>query len=102
MEVSGPTVISQPLPRLQDLVGFGSSKSLERGEPPHPALVVSEDGLDAGLLEHELGDEHPIGIRVVSPRERSACPIVVAKEGRPPFPIRIATLHGEMGLLRIP
>ena len=54
----------------------GTSESGPRWESAQPAMVVGDDGGNAGLLAHELGNSDAVGRGMKAPRERA---LVVAE-----------------------
>ena len=49
----------------------GTSESGPRGESAQPAMVVGDDGGNAGLLAHELGNSDAVGRGMKAPRKRA-------------------------------
>ena len=54
MKVSGASVIPQSLPSFQHRPQIGASQAFDAGKLRHEALVVRCDGVDLGLLQHDL------------------------------------------------
>ena len=54
----------------------GTGESGPRGESAQPAMVVGDDGGNAGLLAHELGNSDAVGRGMKAPRKRA---LVVAE-----------------------
>ena len=68
----------------------GTRESGPRGESAQPAMVVGDDGGNAGLLAHELGNSDAVGRGMKAPRKRAlvvAIPRVEAREGAIDFRI---------------
>ncbi len=81
VEVAGAAVVAEALPGFEDIQFGGAGKVGPVGEPLHPALVVGDDGGDAGLLEHELGDENGVGRAGAPPWEVALVLMVPARQG---------------------
>ena len=62
VEVSCPRIIAEPLPDLQDLIEIRCCKGFDRREPFEPTLIIRNDRIHLGLLEHDLRDPDFIGI----------------------------------------
>ena len=54
----------------------GTGESGPRGESAQPAMVVGDDGGNAGLLAHELRNSDAVGRGMKAPRKRA---LVVAE-----------------------
>ena len=68
----------------------GTSESGPRWESAKPAMVVGDDGGNAGLLAHKLGNSDAVGRGMKAPRKRAlvmAIPRVEAREGAMDFRI---------------
>ena len=68
----------------------GTGESGPRGESVQPAMIVGDDGGDAGLLAHELGNSDAVRRGMKAPRKRAlvmAIPRVEAREGAMDFRI---------------
>lgn len=71
-EISGPRIITEPLPGMEN-VGLGCvGENSDAGETPEPFIVIRNDGRDLGLLKHELGNEDRVGICRTSPGQIAA------------------------------
>ena len=72
----GPSVVSKPRPRGEQLVRAGRGQVRGRrpaiDEPP----PGGPDPLDAGLLRHDLGDEHLPGVLGIANQQRPASRLV--------------------------
>ena len=64
LQVAGPAVVAQSLPGLVHLVLGGGRQARGIREPRHPAVEVRDHRGHLGLLQHQLGDEHGVGVRV--------------------------------------
>ena len=62
-------------------IGFG--QSVERREAFQEPLVVGDDGFDAGLLEHHLGDPNRVRVARVTPGKVATGFVVPAEERAP-------------------
>lgn len=61
----------------------GMGESGPRGESAQPTMVVGDNGRNAGLLAHELGNSDAVGRGMKAPRKRAlvmAIPRVEARE----------------------
>ncbi len=67
MEIVRSGVVPEPVPRLPHPPGMGRRQRVQRGKSTEKALVVIDHARDLRLLEHELRDEHAIGIACASP-----------------------------------
>ena len=68
----------------------GTGESGPRGKSAQPAMVVGDDGGNAGLLAHELGNSDAVGRGMKAPRKRAlvmVIPRVEAREGAIDFRI---------------
>ena len=79
-EIPGPRIIAEPLPCLEHGLFVSLRKIRHRGKALHPAEVVGNRRLDAGLLEHDLGDPDPVWLPALSPREVTPVGVVVLQE----------------------
>ncbi len=68
VEISGPRVVSEPLPRLQHLIQIRSRQRLDVREASQEALVEGAHGVQPRLLRHHLGDPYPVGLAAGAPR----------------------------------
>jgi hypothetical protein len=68
VQISSSSVIPEPRPEREDVLGFGRRECLGIGESLHPSLEVGKSGIDPRLLEHEFGNEDAVRIRRVPPR----------------------------------
>lgn len=67
MESARSGVVAEALPGSKYLFFRGGGEIGERGEAFHPVGKARGHGRDSGLLEHELGNEHGIGIMRFAP-----------------------------------
>lgn len=56
VEVFEAAVVAEAGPEFPELVPAGAGEGGDVGEGLDPVLPVGDDGVDAGLLEHDLGD----------------------------------------------
>ncbi len=83
MEEAGSTIVAEPFPMAENSGLGGTGESGPRGESAQPAMVVGDDGGDAGLLAHELGNSDAVRRGMKAPRKRAlvmAIPRVEARE----------------------
>jgi hypothetical protein len=71
MEVSSSSVVAQTFPTLEDLSKGGLGQLPDVWETPDPTVVISDDGLDLCLLEHDFRDPNLVRIPRFSPGERA-------------------------------
>jgi hypothetical protein len=67
VQVPGAGVVPRSFPRLEDVGPVGGGERVDRREPLHEPLEVGDRLGDAGLLEEDLGDPDPVGVRGASP-----------------------------------
>ena len=67
MQVAGAAVITQAFPELQHGIQRRGSQCLDRGHGGDEALVIWDDGIDLGLLQHDLRQPDAVGIAVAAP-----------------------------------
>ena len=86
----GPTVVTKPRPRGQQLVGTGPGEVDRRrptiDEPP----PCRPDALDPGLLRHHLGDEHLPRVRGLADQKRPTSRLVPPEQAA----VQAAPAHG--------
>ncbi len=68
-QIARSRVIPQPRPQMQHLIQGRRRERLHVGKPRHEALVVGNHRGDLGLLQHHLRHPHPVGRRVLLPRQ---------------------------------
>jgi hypothetical protein len=78
MKVEGAAVVAEPGPLADNVGGGGGGESFDGGPAFEPAVVVGEDAVDLGLLEHDFGHEDGVGVADQSPGE-----VVAAVEAVP-------------------
>ena len=69
LQVARAAVVAEPLPQLEQLVLGRVGQRADVGQRFEKPLVVADDRLDAGLLEHDLRHPHMIGFAVAPPRQ---------------------------------
>ena len=69
VQIARPRVIAEALPSVEDVIFRSPSQRGEMGEPPEPLIIITDNGCNLGLLEHELGDEDGVGIASLAPGE---------------------------------
>ena len=57
-----PPVVAEPLPHPENLALRRGGQRGEVREAPHPAREVGDHGVHARLLQHDLGDQHRVGV----------------------------------------
>ena len=62
MQPAGAMVVAKTAPQGENGLFTCFRQIMDGGKALHPARVVIEDGGDASLLEHDLGDPYWIGI----------------------------------------
>ncbi len=81
VEEAGPAVEAQPFPRFEDLVFVGGGQGGQIGEPLEKPVVVGNDPLHLGLLEHHLREPDPVGIPGLPPGQSPAVLPVPSEQG---------------------
>ena len=77
LERQCPPVVAQTLPEQEDLVEGRSGQRREIGEAFDEVLILSQDPLHLGLLQHHLGDQDAIGVPGEPPGQAAAVLMVV-------------------------
>lgn len=85
VKVAGAGVIAEAFPELEHLVGLCARQGANGGESLHPAYPIRDDGLDSGLLEHDLRDPDGVGVPGFAPGE-------IARVGAEPGQERLCQL----------
>jgi hypothetical protein len=67
VKVAGAGVVTQARPQVQHLIDRRIGQRPHVREALHEALVVGNDGGHLGLLQHDLGNPHPVGAAVLLP-----------------------------------
>ena len=62
VQVAGATVVPQPAPHGHHLVLGCRGEGMHIGKPVEEARVVAQDGAHLGLLQHDFGQPHAVGI----------------------------------------
>ena len=68
-QVAATGIIAESLPELENLRFVRACQGREIRISRHPPFEVGQNRLDLGLLEHELRDQHLIGIVILAPRQ---------------------------------
>ena len=67
VEISCSSIVTEPLPAVENIV-FGSARErLEVRKPAQPFAIIRENRRHLGLLKHELGHENAIRIASMAP-----------------------------------
>ena len=85
MEVAGARVIAEPGPQLEHVLDVGLRQRRHGREPRHEPRVIGRNRRHGGLLQHDLGKPHPIGIgglaRRCPPRQGAAMAVIPGEQG---------------------
>jgi hypothetical protein len=92
VQVAGACVITQPLPRFSHLSGPGPRKVAECGKAVEEALVVTDDARDLCLLQHQLGNEHPIWVARFAPGKIASVASIPCAQAPTEFTVVLALL----------
>ena len=84
MHHAGAPVVSQPTPGGQHCRLPRRGQFLHRGKSPQETAIVLEHRRDAGLLQHDFREPHPVGIAVLAPRQ--VPPVAVVPREQAPSP----------------
>ena len=98
VHVPGARVIAETRPEAQHIIETGGREPVDRRPPREKARIVGADGLDRGLLQHDLGKPDAVGIGpfaaqrapwLQAPRQYAGVPVVpgeqISGRGRGPF-----------------
>jgi hypothetical protein len=121
VQTDGPDVVAERVPQPADIADSGAGQILERGIALEELVVLRYDAIDLGLLEHDLGDEHAVGIARASPGKIATMPRVPGQQSalkcahdawvwldharslaRPPRAGAISSRGGTMSMCQIP
>src|SRR5437879_1079944 len=80
MQADGPDVVAERVPELADVAGTGAGKVFERRIALEELVILRYDAIDLGLLEHDLGHEHAVGIARAPPGKIAAVPRVPGQQ----------------------
>ena len=80
VQVAGARVVPEAFPREEHVVQRGRGEGVPVGKPLQPARVVRSNGLDTGLLQHELRDRDAVRVPVGAPGQGAAVTIEVGQE----------------------
>jgi hypothetical protein len=67
VEISGTSVITETLPRMEDVAFRSLSQGGETGEPAEPLIIIRDHAGDLGLLKHELGNKDRVRVASSAP-----------------------------------
>src|SRR5258705_1785411 len=73
-------IVAERAPRLRHVARAGPGEVLEGGIAREELLVLGDDAIHLGLLEHDLRDEDAVGLARPAPRQVAAVPGVPAEE----------------------
>ena len=80
VQIARPRVITEALPRVEDVIFRSPSQRGEMGETAEPLIIIWDNGGNLGLLEHELGDEDGVGIASLAPGEGAPVTAIPTKK----------------------
>ena len=63
VQIAGAAVVAEPRPLREHVVELGRGQRLHRRPAREEALVEGDDRGDRGLLQHDLGQPHRVGVR---------------------------------------
>ncbi len=72
VEISSATVVTEPLPGVENVVFRGHGKRGKIRKATEPTIIVGQHGRDLRLLKHELGDEDRVWIARATPGKIAA------------------------------
>ncbi len=78
VQMARPRVVAEPGPRLENVVERRARERLDARKAREEARVVGRDRLHGGLLQHDLGEPHPVGISALAGRRAPRQPAAVA------------------------
>ena len=81
VQVARPSIVTESLPRLQDLILVGLGECLDGWEPLEPGFVVPQHRFNPGLLQHDLGYQYPVWIGVPPPGQIARGSVVMVQQG---------------------
>jgi hypothetical protein len=84
VQVAGTRVVAEPGPKLQHVVERCGGQSRDRREALEEARIVRSDRAHGGLLQHDLGEPHLVGIGPLAgtrtPRQHAAMAVVPSEQ----------------------
>ena len=72
VQIERPAVVAQARPEPHHVAGPGPGAVDGAGVRPEERLVVADDPVHLGLLQHDLADQHPPRVAGAAPREVAA------------------------------
>lgn len=72
VEITRATVVTEAGPEAQDFLLRGGGEHVDGGKFFEEAVVIGEDGGNARLLQHDLGDPDAVGVAADAPGEVAA------------------------------
>src|SRR5262249_16125881 len=91
-QIAGARVVAQAAPQREDVVLGGGLQIGDRRESRLESLVVRNQRLGAGVLQHDFGDPDPIGVGGAAPG-KIAVPAAVPRGQRAPDVYSITRSH---------
>jgi len=82
MQVASSRVITETLPRVEDVTFRSPGEGGEIWEASEPLFIIRDNGGNLSLLEHELGDEDGVGVPSLAPGEETTVCMVPTRQGR--------------------
>ncbi len=67
VQLPSPSIVAKPFPKLEYLVFVGRGQVGYAGKRLKKPLEIRNHGRHLRLLQHDLADPHPIGIRRLPP-----------------------------------
>ena len=93
MEHAGAAIVAEAGPEREH-VGLRREGKREDGRKAgEEGGVVLDDGGDAGLLEHDLGDPCAVRVMDASPRKRAGVELIPVREAGAEGLVAVALLH---------
>ena len=90
LQVAGPRIIAEPGPGLHHLLGGGCGEVGDARPAEEEGVVIGLHRRDRGLLQHDLGEPDPIGVR-----HGAGC--TLARPDAPGQAAGMAVVPGEQG-----
>ena len=88
LQIQGPHVVAERVPGALDLGGLRLGQALERRVPREELVVLRDDPVHLGLLQHDLGDQDVIGIGGAAPRQLALMAPIPAEQAQLKAPAR--------------
>lgn len=80
MQQASAAVVSEPAPKRHDFVRLRGGEIVCRWEARQETLVVRHNGIDAGLLKHDLRDPNRVRVACMAPRKVAGVVVVPLQE----------------------